>query len=150
MQEMFRHSGNFLMGAYTASTGVLSFDKVAANISPVGLMSLGRRFGTTPVAITGNSPQHEVKGTVNFDKPKVSSGSDTYPLDVSATFTPDRKALTIGIVNPPDRERQLGVTLRGVKLGFRGPSMEDRRCELELHERSWKAGRTRYRRERGK
>jgi hypothetical protein len=32
MHEMFRYSGNFQMGAYTASTGVLSFDKVATNI----------------------------------------------------------------------------------------------------------------------
>jgi hypothetical protein len=75
--EMFRYSGNFLMGAYTASTGVLSVDKVTTNISPVGLMfKLYRRhFGTIPVAITGNAPQPEVKGTVSFDKPKASSGS---------------------------------------------------------------------------
>jgi len=122
MHEMFRYSGSFLMAAYTASTSVLSFDKVAANISPVGLMfKLYRRhFGTIPVAITGNAPQHEVKGTVNFDKPKASSGSDTYPLDVAAAFTPDRKALTIAIVNPSDTEQQIGVTLRGVRLGSQG------------------------------
>jgi alpha-N-arabinofuranosidase len=122
MQELFRYSGNFLMGAYTASTGVISFDKVATNIAPVGLMfKLYRRhFGTIPVAIAGNSPQHEVKGTVNFDKPKVSSGSDTYPLDVAAAFTPDRKALTIAIVNPSDTEQQLDVRLQGVRLGSQG------------------------------
>ena len=122
MLELFRYSGNFLMGAYTASTGVLSFDKVAANIAPVGLMFklYHRHFGTIPVAITGNAPQHEVKGTVNFDRPKVSSGSDTYPLDVAAAFTPDRKTLTIAIVNPSDTEQQIGVTLQGVRLGSQG------------------------------
>jgi alpha-L-arabinofuranosidase len=57
---------------------------------------------------------------VNFDKPKASSGSDTYPLDVAATFTPDRKALTIAIVNPSEAEQQIGVTLRGVRLGSQG------------------------------
>ena len=122
MQEMFRYSGKILMGAYTASTGVLSIDKVAANVAPVGLMFelYHRHFGTIPVVITGNSPQHEVKGTVNFDKPNISSGSDTYPLDVAAAFTPDRKALTIAIVNPSDTEQQIGVTLRGVNLGSQG------------------------------
>jgi alpha-N-arabinofuranosidase len=122
MQEIFRHSGNFLMAEYTASTGVLSFDKVAANISPVGLMFklYGRHFGTIPVAVTGNAPQHEVKGTVFVDKAKVSSGSDTYPLDVAAAFTPDRKALTIAIINSTDTEQQIGVTVQGVRLGSRG------------------------------
>jgi len=122
MQEIFRHSGNYLMAEYTASTGTLSFDKVAANISPVGLMfKLYRRhFGTIPVAITGNAPQHEVKGTVFVDKPKASSGSDTYPLDVVAAFTPDRKVLTIAIINPTDTEQQVEVTLQGVKLGSQG------------------------------
>jgi alpha-L-arabinofuranosidase len=122
LQEMFRYSGNFWMGAYTASTGMLSFDKVAANISPVGLMfKLYRRhFGTIPVAITGSAPQREVNGTVNFDKPKVSSGSDTYPVDVAAAFTPDRKALTIAIINPSDTEQQIGVTLQGLRLGSQG------------------------------
>ncbi len=122
MQELFRYSGNFLMGAYTASTGTLTFDKVAATISPVGLMfELYRRhFGTIPVAISGNVPQHDVKGTVNFDKPKVSSGSDTYPVDVAAAFTPDRKNLTIAIVNPSDSEQQVGVALPDLKLGSEG------------------------------
>jgi len=122
MHEMFRYSGNFLMGAYTASTGVLQFDKVAANASPVGLMFklYHQHFGTIPVAITGNSPQHEVKGTVDFDKPKVSSGSDTYPVDVAAAFTPGRRTLTIAVVNPTETEQQIGVTIKGVKLGSEG------------------------------
>jgi alpha-L-arabinofuranosidase len=122
LHEMFRYSGNFLMGEYTASTMLLSFDKVAANISPVGLMfKLYRRhFGTIPVAITGSAPQHDVKGTVNFDKPKVSSGSDTYPVDIAAAFTPDRKALTIAIINPSDTEQQVGVTPQGLRLGSQG------------------------------
>ncbi len=46
------------MGEFTASTRVLSFDKTAANVSPVELMfKLYRRhFGTIPVVITGNRP----------------------------------------------------------------------------------------------
>ncbi len=122
LQEMFRNSGYFLMGGYTSLNSPLSFDKVAANVSPLGLVfKLYRRhFGTIPVAITGNSPQREVKGTVNFDRPKVSSGSDTYPLDVAAAFTPDRKTLTIAIINPSDTEQQIAVKFQGVRLGSQG------------------------------
>jgi alpha-L-arabinofuranosidase len=122
LQEMFRYSGHFMMGAYTASTGMINFDKVATNLSPLGLMfKLYRRhYGTIPVATIGNAPQHEVKGTVNFDKPKASSGSDTYPLDITAAFTPDRKAMTIAVINPSDAEQQVAVTLQGVKLGSQG------------------------------
>lgn len=79
-----------------------------------------RHFGTTPVMVSGNSRQHDVKGTVNFDKPKVSSGSDTYPLDVSAAFTSDRKALTIAIINPSDAEQEIEVALPAVSLASQG------------------------------
>jgi len=37
-----------------------------------------RHFGTIPLEVAGNSPQHDVKGTVGVDKAKTSSGSDTF------------------------------------------------------------------------
>ena len=75
-----------------------------------------RHFGVTPVAVTGNSPQHDVKGLVGLDKPKISSGSDTYPLDAAAALTADGKALTVAIVNPTESEQRLDVTFTGVAL----------------------------------
>jgi alpha-L-arabinofuranosidase len=39
---------------------------------------------------------------------------------VVAAFTPDRKVLTIAIINPTDTEQQVEVTLQGVKLGSQG------------------------------
>jgi alpha-N-arabinofuranosidase len=116
MQEMFRHSNMFIISAYTAAPQLLSISKTDATVHPIGLMfELYRRhFGTIPVEVAGNSPQHDIAGTVGVDKGKVSSGSDTYPLDAAAALTPDRKALTVAIVNPTESEQQIDVAITGV------------------------------------
>ena len=88
------------------------------NVVPVDKMfQLYRRhFGVTPVAVTGNSPQHDLKGLAGLDKPKIPSGSDTYPLDAAAALTADGKALTVAIVNPTESEQQIELTFKGVVL----------------------------------
>jgi alpha-N-arabinofuranosidase len=90
----------------------LATDGADASYSSTGLIFYLYRhhFGTIPVAITGNAPQPEVKGTVGVDKPKVSSGSDTSPLDVAAAFTDDRKVLTIAVVNPTETDQKIKLT----------------------------------------
>src|SRR4029077_1049858 len=109
LHEMFRHSDVITMGAYTAFTSCLATDGADASYSTTGLIFYLYRhhFGTIPVAITGNAPQPEVKGTVGVDKPKVSSGSDTYPLDVVAALSEDRKVLTVAIVNPTESDQKI-------------------------------------------
>jgi alpha-N-arabinofuranosidase len=79
-----------------------------------------QHFGTIPLAVSGNSPQHDVKGTVGVDKGKVSSGSDTYPLDAAVALTADRKSLTLAIVNPTESAQQMAVTLEGVAVQNQG------------------------------
>ena len=122
MQEMFRHSNMFIMSSYTAAPQLLNTSKTDSTIHPLGLMfeMYRRHFGTIPVDITGNSPQHDVKGTVFVDKGKVSSGTDTYPLDAAAALTPDKKALTVAIVNPTESEQQIDIAIKGVKLQDKG------------------------------
>jgi alpha-N-arabinofuranosidase len=122
MHEMFRHSDLFVISAYTAAPQLLAISKTDASVHPIGLMfELYRRhFGTIPVDLTGNSPQHDVKGTVWVDKARVSSGSDTYPLDAVAALTADRKALTVAIVNPTESEQQIDVALKGVAVQRQG------------------------------
>jgi alpha-N-arabinofuranosidase len=61
-----------------------------------------------------------VKGTIWVDKPKVSSGSDTYPLDAAAALTADKKALTVAIVNPTESEQQIDVAIQGVTVQDQG------------------------------
>jgi alpha-N-arabinofuranosidase len=118
MQEMFRHSNRFIISAYTAAPQLLNVNKTDATVHPIGLMfELYRRhLGTIPVDVSGNSPQHDVKGTVFVDKGKMSSGSDTYPLDVAAALTADRKALTVAIVNPTESEQSIDVSIKGVTV----------------------------------
>ncbi len=122
LQEMFRHSDLFAVSGYTAMTGLLAYNKTDVTVRPIGLMfKLYRRhFGTIPVTITGNSPQRDVAGTVNVDKPKIPSGSDTCPLDVVAALTADRKSLTVAIVNPTESDQQLSATFSGVALQGKG------------------------------
>jgi len=122
MHEMFNHSNMFIMSAYTGASSLLAINKTDATVRPIGLMfeMYRRHFGTIPVAVTGNSPQHEVKGTVWVDKPKVSSGSDTYPLDAAAALTADRKTLTVAIVNPTESEQQIDVAIKGVTVQDKG------------------------------
>jgi len=54
------------------------------------------------------------------DKGKVSSGSDTYPLDAVAALTADRKALTVAIVNPSESEQQIDVAIKGAAVQDKG------------------------------
>jgi alpha-N-arabinofuranosidase len=108
----------FVISAYTAAPSLLAIGKTDATVHPIGLMfELYRRhFGTIPVELTGNAPQHDVKGTVWVDKARVSSGSDTYPLDAVAAVTADRKFLTLAIVNPTESEQSLDVAIKGVTV----------------------------------
>lgn len=126
LNEMFRHSDRFAVSGYTALSGLLAWNKTDSTIRPIGLMfeMYRQHYGTIPVIVTGNSPQHDVQGTVNVDKPKVSSGSDTYPLDVVAALTADRKALTVAVVNPTESSQQLGASFAGVTLGGGGKSWQ--------------------------
>jgi len=122
LQELFRHSGQFDVSAYTALSSLLVQNKTDATINPLGLMfeMYRHHFGTIPVAVTGDSPQHDLQGTVNVDKPAVPSGSPTYPLDVAAALTADRKQLTVAIVNPTESAQHIDATFAGVTLQGRG------------------------------
>ena len=54
------------------------------------------------------------------DQPETSSGSPTYPLDMVAALTEDRKFLTIAVVNGTDTEHKFDLKATGVSLS--GPS----------------------------
>ena len=99
LHEYFRHSDIMFMANYAQTVnviGCIKTSKTAAAFETTGLvLKLYREhFGTIPVTITG----------------------DAYPLDVSAAWTNDRKALTIGIVNPTENELELPMELKGAQL----------------------------------
>ncbi|MDH4238264.1 MAG: alpha-N-arabinofuranosidase, partial [Phycisphaerae bacterium] len=99
LHEYFRNSDIMFMANYAQTVnviGCIKASKTAAALETTGLvLKLYREhFGSIPIEITG----------------------DTYPLDVSAAWTSDRKALTIGIVNPTENELELPMELKGIKL----------------------------------
>jgi alpha-L-arabinofuranosidase len=117
--EMLRHSEFMTMAAHTMGTATLDISPTASVLNTLGLTFkvYGDRFvGSIPVAVTGNSPQPAPKFPIGGDQPKLNSGSPTYPLDVFAALTPDRRYLTLAVVNATETAQPLELDLSGRKL----------------------------------
>jgi len=121
-QEMFRHSDLYQLGGFTFATAMMSEDRTAAVLNPTGLMFKMYRehFGTLPVSVSGNSPQPKPIYPAGGDQPAVNPGSDTYPLDVSAALSGDRKTLTFAVVNPSDLPQDLRLSINGIQVANTG------------------------------
>jgi alpha-N-arabinofuranosidase len=119
---MFRHSDIFQMGCFTFATAMISSNRTEAILNPTGMLFKMYRdhFGTIPVEVSGDSPQPKVTFPVGGDQPAINPGSDTYPLDVSAAFTEDRKTLTIAVLNPSDAKQSMKLAINGAKLASQG------------------------------
>ncbi|MFC1485438.1 alpha-N-arabinofuranosidase [Candidatus Latescibacterota bacterium] len=115
LHEMFRYSDLISMSGYTGMISCISHNAYETTFNPLGLVYLmyKEHFGTIPVDVGGNSPQPQVSGTVGVDKPAVPSGSPTYPLDVSAALTSDRRSLTVAVVNPTESEQEIDISFTG-------------------------------------
>jgi alpha-L-arabinofuranosidase len=120
--EMFRHSDIFQMGAFTFATAMMSSNRTGAILNPTGMLFKMYRdhFGTLPVEVTGDSPQPKPVFPAGGDQPAVNPGSDTYPLDVSAALSDDRKTLTIAVLNPSDSEQNIKLAINGARLASAG------------------------------
>jgi len=119
--EFFRHSDKVGLAIATGGMGMMAMDAngVATGLRTDGLVMklLHNHFaGALPVAVSGNSPQHDVNGTVNVDKGARPSGSPTYPLDVFAALSADHKKLEISVVNPSESAQDCNLNLAGVHL----------------------------------
>jgi alpha-N-arabinofuranosidase len=116
MQEMFRHSDFIKMSAFTFGPSTLNISPTDAAYNTSGLMFkiYKDHFGTIPVEVGGNSPQPAPKWPVGGDQPAVNAGSPTYPLDLVAAFTADKKFLTVAVVNCTENAHPLQLNLKGV------------------------------------
>jgi alpha-N-arabinofuranosidase len=114
--EMFRHTDIIKMAAYTFATSCIDWDGASAALNTTGLLFKLYRdhFGSLPLAISGNSPQPPPRFPVGGDQPRINAGSATYPLDVAAALTEDRRALTVAIVNPTESAQELTLTFQGI------------------------------------
>lgn len=115
LHEMFRASDFITMAAYTMGVSWLSYNKTDSTYSGAGvLFKLYRdRFGVTPVALTGSSPQPAPNYPPGGDQPSVNAGSPTYPVDTMAALSTDGRTLTVATVNATPDTQQLDLSLTG-------------------------------------
>ena len=120
--EMFRHTGIITMANHTFANRCIHYNATDAVFNTTGLLFKLYRdhFGTIPVEVTGNSPQPTPKYPVGADQPRVNAGSPTYPLDVAAALSADRKSLTVAIVNPTEAAQDFTVTIKGFEVSGGG------------------------------
>jgi len=103
LHEYFRQSDMIFLANYAQTVnviGCIKTSKTAAAFETTGLaLKLYRNhFGTVPLAVTG----------------------DAGPLDVVAAMTADGEALTVAVVNPTQRPRELTVDLQGAEVESSG------------------------------
>jgi alpha-L-arabinofuranosidase len=118
--EFFRHSDMVALGVATGGMGTLAMDAYG---DPIGFRMEGLVMkllhdhfaGAVPVAVTGDSPQHAIKGTIGVDTSASPSGSPTYPLDVFAALSADRRRLAISLVNPTETAQDCELNPTGVQ-----------------------------------
>ena len=118
--EFFRHSDMVALGVATGGMGTLANDArgdaVGFRMEGLVIKVLHDHFaGAWPVAVDGNSPQRAIKGAVGIDTSARPSGSPTYPLDVFAALSADRKTLAISVVNPAETAQDCDLNFTGVQ-----------------------------------
>ena len=117
--EMLRHTDFLKFSAHTMGVSTLDYNSTAATFNTIGLLFklYGDHFvGFIPVAVSGNSPQPAPKYPPGGDQPATNSGSPTYPLDMVAALSPDRKFLTLAVVNATESAERLDLNVAGMRL----------------------------------
>jgi alpha-N-arabinofuranosidase len=125
LNEMLRYTDFLTMAAQTTGVALVDFNRTSATMNALGLLYqlYGEQFGggSIPVALTGNSPQPAPKYPAGSpDQPVKTSGSPTYPLDMFAALSPDRKYLVLSVVNATDSEQKFDLSVTGAHVA--GPS----------------------------
>ena len=123
--EMLRHSD---MIAASCSTGGLRTVLTDNTGEAVGFATEGlvmklmqtNFLNAYPIAVEGDSPQQLLPGTALVDRGTKPTGSPTYPLDILAAFTSDRKKFLISVVNPTEVGHSFTPKISGVKLRDQG------------------------------
>ena len=124
LHEIFRHSGMVEASCATGGLRLLTDntgEAVGFAAEGVVMKLLQTHFlNAFPVAVDGDSPQPLVPGTPFVDRGTKPTGSPTYPLDILAAFSSDRKQLLISVVNPTEEEHSFTAKIGGAKLRGQG------------------------------
>ena len=120
--EMFRYPDIFQMAAQTFATSLLARDGTTVKLNANGQVFKIYRdhFGTIPAEVTGNSPQPKVTEPVGGEQPAVNAGSATFPLDVVAAWTADKRTFTVAVLNPTDKDQPLKLNIASASLTGKG------------------------------
>jgi alpha-N-arabinofuranosidase len=122
---MFRHSDMIAASTPTSSFNFIVLDETGDGVghTAAGLVIklMHDHFaGALPVQLGGNSPQPMVSGTAWLDIGTKPTGSPTYPLDVFAALSGNRKKFMLSVVNPTITTQEFLPQIGGVKLGGAG------------------------------
>jgi alpha-N-arabinofuranosidase len=125
LHELFRHSGMVTASCPTGGLFTVLIDNTgdAVGFTPEGLVMklMAMHFsGALPVEVGGNSPQRPMAGTPMVDIGTRATGSPTYPLDVVAALSGDRKTFLLSVVNPTEDAQKLCPKITGVQLRGQG------------------------------
>lgn len=125
LHELFRHSGMVAASCPTGGFFTVLIDSTGETIGyaveGLVLKLMSTHFaGALPLQVAGNSPQQPMKGTPMVDIGTSPTGSPTYPLDVVAALSSDRKTLILSIVNPTEEAQELSARIAGVSLNQEG------------------------------
>ena len=120
--EFFRHSDFIEMAGFTMATNWLNYDRTHSVVNAYGrvFQLYSGHFGKIPLTVTGNAPVPASKYPIGGDQPKVNTGSNTWPLDVSAALTADRRTLTVAVVNATEEPHVLHLAVQGFQKGSKG------------------------------
>lgn len=122
--EIARHTDIIKMSAYTSTSAPLGllYTATSSAIQPNGLTIklYADHFGTIPISVSGDTEQPLIAGTTGADRPSVSSGSNTYPLDIMAALTSDHKKITIAVINPTTQGQKLNIRYKNISVSAEG------------------------------
>jgi alpha-N-arabinofuranosidase len=128
LNEMMRHTDIITMGAQTTGVSLITYNRSVSTLNSLGLLykMYGEHFvGASPVALTGNSPQPASKYPAGSpDQPETPSGSPTYPLDMVAALSADRKTLLVSVVNATESEQAFDLNINGTQMVGAGKMLQ--------------------------
>jgi alpha-L-arabinofuranosidase len=121
LHEMFRHSEMIDYSCPTGGLGTLVIDNTGQAVGLTAealVMKLIRTHfvGAHPIVVSGNSPLAPMRGTPMVDMGSEPSGPPTYPIDVLAALSGDKKTFILSIINATEEAQEFTPQISGVKL----------------------------------
>jgi alpha-N-arabinofuranosidase len=121
LNELFRHSDMVAASCPTGGLYTVLIDKTGEAVGFAGeglvMKLMANHFtGALPVEVSGNSPQQPMRGTPMVDIGTKPTGSATYPLDVVAAISSDKKTFLLSVVNPTEEAQEFAPRIAGVEL----------------------------------